>query len=69
MEEASSSQLLKGSGEGRIELKLNYKPNPPRAHLVHSSLIVYQRGIWLQSCFVVWTQIQEQESRERQMEN
>ena len=29
----------KGLGEGRLELKLNSKPKPPRAHLVHTSLI------------------------------
>jgi hypothetical protein len=39
MEEVSSSRSPKGSGEGRIELKLNSRPNCLCAHLVHSSLI------------------------------
>jgi hypothetical protein len=35
MEEASSSQLLKELGEGKLNQQLSSKPNPSCAHLVH----------------------------------
>ncbi len=67
MEEASSSWLTRGLGEERIELKTQFQTQPPCAHLMCTSLIAYWRGIWLWSCFIVWMQIKEQESGERQM--
>jgi hypothetical protein len=40
MEEASSNQSLKASGEGRVEYKKNqFQTQPPCAHLVHLHLI------------------------------
>ncbi len=66
MEEASSSRSPKGSGEGRIELKTRFQTQPPQAYLVCTSLITYRRGVWLQSCFIVWMQIKERKSGDRQ---
>ncbi len=64
--EALASQSPKESGEGRIELKTQFQTQPPCAHLMCTSLIPYQRGVWLWSCFSVWTQIKEKKSSERQ---
>jgi len=49
--------------EERGELKiLNSKPNPSVHILCIFCLIAVWRGIWLQSCFVDWTQTEEQVS-------
>jgi hypothetical protein len=61
MEEASSSLLLKESGEGRVEYKYSI-PNPTSQLL----LSTYRGGVWLQSCFVVWMLHKEGESGDEQ---
>ena len=47
--EASSSQLLKESGEGRIELKIQFQTQtPPCAYLMHIfSNFIDRGGVWL----------------------